>query len=95
MKLYQKINIVYFTIIILFTFFYQEAIDTKLIDAKIFNTAQGTGVAVLTTSYSFFLVNSVKEPRVRRLPEVPGILYSIFILRFLIHWLTFLLLCSK
>jgi hypothetical protein len=41
--------------------------------AQIFSTAMGTGIAVLTTAHRVFLVNSVKEPKVRRLPEVPGI----------------------
>ena len=52
--------------------FLQEAKDTKLIEAKIFTSVNGTGVAVLTSSYRIFLVNSVKEPKVRRLAEVPG-----------------------
>uniref|UniRef100_A0A023F2B4 Vacuolar protein sorting-associated protein 16 homolog n=1 Tax=Triatoma infestans TaxID=30076 RepID=A0A023F2B4_TRIIF len=51
----------------------QEAQDTKVLDAKIFNTASGTGVAVLTTTHRIFLVNSVREAKVRRLPEVPGV----------------------
>ncbi|PSN30635.1 Vacuolar protein sorting-associated protein 16 [Blattella germanica] len=54
----------------------QEAKDTKVIDAKIFASLNGTGVAVLTTSFRIFLVNSVKEPKVRRLAEIP-ISYSI------------------
>jgi hypothetical protein len=52
--------------------FLQEAKDTKLIEAKIFTSLSGTGVAVLTSSYRIFLVNSVKEPKVRRLAEVPS-----------------------
>lgn len=51
----------------------QEAKDMKVIEAKIFANLNGTGVAVLTSSYRFFLVNSVKEPKVRRLPEVPSL----------------------
>jgi hypothetical protein len=50
----------------------QEAKDTKVIEAKIFTSLNGTGVAVLTSSYRIFLVNSVKEPKVRRLAEVPS-----------------------
>ena len=52
--------------------FLQEAKDTKLIEAKIFTSHNGTGVAVLTSSYRIFLVNSIKEPKVRRLAEVPS-----------------------
>lgn len=51
----------------------QEAKDTKLIEAKIFTSLNGTGVAVLTSSYRIFLVNNVKEPKVRRLAEVPSL----------------------
>jgi hypothetical protein len=52
--------------------FFQEAKDTKIIEAKIFASLNGTGIAVLTSSYRIFLVNSVKEPKVRRLAEVPS-----------------------
>ncbi|CAH1401892.1 unnamed protein product [Nezara viridula] len=51
----------------------QEAIDTKVIDAKVFYTAQSTGIAVLTAAHRIFLINSVNEPKVRRLPEIPGV----------------------
>lgn len=54
----------------------QEAIDTKIVDAKIFTSDQktgNTGIAVLTAANRIFLINSVKEPKVRRLPEVSGI----------------------
>ena len=44
----------------------QEAKDVKIRDAKIFNSKYSTGVAVLTTTNRFFVVNNLKEPRVRR-----------------------------
>jgi len=56
--------------------FLQEAKDTKLIEAKIFTSLNGTGVAVLTSSYRIFLVNSVKDPKVRRLAEVPSKIFA-------------------
>ena len=43
-----------------------------------FNTPQSTGIAVLTAAHRIFLINSVKEPKVRRLPEVPGKPHYIF-----------------
>ncbi|XP_055324768.1 vacuolar protein sorting-associated protein 16 homolog [Sitodiplosis mosellana] len=49
----------------------QEAKDTKVIDAKIFASNSGTGVAVMTTNYRIFLINSIKEPKNRQLPEMP------------------------
>jgi hypothetical protein len=54
------------------TIFLQEAKDMKVIEAKIFTNLNGTGVAVLTSSYRIFLVNSVKVPKVQRLAEVPS-----------------------
>nr|CAD7406570.1 unnamed protein product [Timema poppensis] len=50
-----------------------EAKDTNIIEAKIFASVNGTGVVVLTSSYRFFLVNNVKEPKVRQLAEVAGL----------------------
>lgn len=59
----------------------QEASDTKLIDAKIYATNQGTGVAVMTTHFRIFIVNNYKTPKVRLLPEIPSklILLPIFL----------------
>lgn len=50
----------------------QEAKDTKIIDAKIFASNSGTGVAVMTTNFRIFLINSIKEPKNRLLPEMPS-----------------------
>ncbi|KAF6207195.1 hypothetical protein GE061_018435 [Apolygus lucorum] len=51
----------------------KEAQDIKVVDAKIFCTTNRTGVAVLTTANTIFLVNNVKEVlKVRKLPEAPG-----------------------
>ena len=48
----------------------QEAKDTKIRDAQIFHSRHSTGVAVLTTSNRFFVVNNIKEPRIRKLYDV-------------------------
>lgn len=50
----------------------QEANDTKVIDAKIYATSQGTGCAVMTTHFRIFIVNNYKDPKVRLLPEIPS-----------------------
>lgn len=50
----------------------QEAKDTKVIDARIFPSSYGTGVAVMTTNFRIFLINSIKEPKNRQLPEMPS-----------------------
>lgn len=55
----------------------QEAKDTKVIDAKIFASNSGTGVAVMTTNYRIFLINSIKEPKNRQLPEIPSKMFAI------------------
>ncbi|KAL3836276.1 hypothetical protein ACJMK2_021714 [Sinanodonta woodiana] len=51
----------------------QEAKDVKVIDARIFSGFGGTGVAVLTSSFRIFMMNSIDDPRVQRLAEVPGL----------------------
>ena len=50
----------------------QEAKDVKIIDCQIFNSFQGTGIAILTSTLRIFIINSVDDPRIRRLAEVPG-----------------------
>lgn len=50
-----------------------EARETKIIDCKIYRSYCGTGVAVVTTSFRFFVVDNVNEPISRRLAEVPGL----------------------
>lgn len=50
----------------------QEAKDTRIIDAKIYPTGQGTGLAIMTTNFRIFIVNNVKDPKVRLLPEMPS-----------------------
>ncbi|XP_035827127.1 vacuolar protein sorting-associated protein 16 homolog [Aplysia californica] len=51
----------------------QEAKDVKILDAKIFASFQGTGIAVMTTSFRIFLISNVDSPRIVRLAEVPGL----------------------
>lgn len=50
----------------------QEAKDTKVIDARIYPTTQGTGIAIMTTHFRIFIVNNYKDPKVRLLPEIPS-----------------------
>lgn len=56
----------------------QEAEVTKVIDAKIFPSSSGTGVAVMTTNFRIFHINSTKEPKSRQLPEMPGKNFNFF-----------------
>ena len=48
----------------------QEAKDLKVISARVFQTQHATGVAVLTSSRRFFVVNNIQEPRVRKMSDV-------------------------
>lgn len=50
----------------------QEAKDTRVIDAKIYPTTQGTGVAIMTTHFRIFIANNYQDPKVRLLPEIPS-----------------------
>jgi ribosomal protein S1 len=50
----------------------QEAKEMKIIDARKFSTTSGTGLVVLTTNFRFFVVNNIKDPRIRRFPDIPG-----------------------
>nr|CAG4649949.1 EOG090X01BU [Sida crystallina] len=50
----------------------QEAKETKIIEASTFSSPSGTGLVVLTTNFRFFVVNNIKDPRIRRFPDIPG-----------------------
>lgn len=50
----------------------QEAKDTKVIDARVFASKSGTGVAVMTSNFRIFLINSIQDPKIRHLPEIPS-----------------------
>ena len=45
----------------------QEAKDVKILSSRIFRSAAGTGVAVLTSTHRLYVAASHAEPRVRRL----------------------------
>ncbi|CAH2013554.1 unnamed protein product [Acanthoscelides obtectus] len=50
----------------------QKIQDTKIIEAKMFINPQNfTGIAVLTSNFKVFLVNNIKEPKTRQLPDLP------------------------
>ncbi len=48
----------------------REAKDLRVASARVFRSRWGTGVAVLTNAKRFFVVNNVRDPRVRKLPDV-------------------------
>lgn len=51
---------------------FQEAKDVKILDARIFTSFQGTGVAIMTSTFRIFLITNSDSPRIIRLAEVPG-----------------------
>lgn len=59
----------------------QEAKDCKVIDARIFQTLSGTGVAVMTTNHRIFFVNNSKDPKTKLLPEMPSEFFWLIFIR--------------
>lgn len=43
-----------------------------MVEAKIFSSYSGTGIAVLTSANRIFLVNNMVEPKVRQISEIPS-----------------------
>ena len=43
-----------------------------MIECKIFHGYVGTGLAILTGSYRFFVINNINEGHSRKMVEVPG-----------------------
>lgn len=51
----------------------QKVKDLKVVDARIFTSPLNfTGIAVMTANYKIFLVNNIKEPKMRQLSELPS-----------------------
>ncbi|KAL1505520.1 hypothetical protein ABEB36_005068 [Hypothenemus hampei] len=51
---------------------FQRVHDAKIVDAKVFtNTKNVTGVAVMTSNFNIFVVNSIKDIKTRQLSTVP------------------------
>lgn len=44
----------------------------KVIECQMFESYSGTGIAVLTSAFRFFLVNNVDEPKLWRAAEITG-----------------------
>eukprot|EP00118_Oscarella_pearsei_P006071 m.27723 g.27723 ORF g.27723 m.27723 type:complete len:837 (+) comp30298_c0_seq2:46-2556(+) len=51
----------------------EEVKASKILEAKIFRTFGGTGVAVLTTAYRYFVLSSINQDRLKRMADIPGI----------------------
>ncbi|MGH0134554.1 UNVERIFIED_CONTAM: hypothetical protein FKN15_023298 [Acipenser sinensis] len=50
-----------------------EVLQNQVIEAKVFHSAYGTGVAIVTGAFRFTLAANIDDLKLRRLPEVPGL----------------------
>lgn len=50
----------------------QEVVQSQVLQAKVFHSPYGTGVAILSGSARFTLAANIDDLKLRRLPEVPG-----------------------
>ncbi|NXG39772.1 VPS16 protein, partial [Dromaius novaehollandiae] len=50
-----------------------EVLQNHVLEAKVFHTEYGTGVAILTGAHRFSLTANVDDLKLRRMPEVPGL----------------------
>ncbi|KAM8905162.1 vacuolar protein sorting-associated protein 16 homolog [Spinachia spinachia] len=51
----------------------QEVVQSQVLEAKVFHSPYGTGVAIVTGSSRFILATNIDDLKLRRLPEVPGL----------------------
>uniref|UniRef100_A0A3Q3XGA3 Vacuolar protein sorting-associated protein 16 homolog n=1 Tax=Mola mola TaxID=94237 RepID=A0A3Q3XGA3_MOLML len=49
----------------------QEVVQSQVLEAKVFHSPYGTGIAIVTGSSRFTLATNIDELKLRRLPEVP------------------------
>lgn len=47
-------------------------VQSQVLEAKVFHSPYGTGVAIVTGSSRFTLATNIEDLKLRRLPEVPG-----------------------
>uniref|UniRef100_A0A3Q3IFB9 Vacuolar protein sorting-associated protein 16 homolog n=1 Tax=Monopterus albus TaxID=43700 RepID=A0A3Q3IFB9_MONAL len=51
----------------------QEVVQSQVLEAKVFHSPYGTGIAIVTGSSRFTLATNIDDLKLRRLPEVPGL----------------------
>uniref|UniRef100_A0A3Q0T1W0 Vacuolar protein sorting-associated protein 16 homolog n=1 Tax=Amphilophus citrinellus TaxID=61819 RepID=A0A3Q0T1W0_AMPCI len=49
----------------------QEVVQSQVLEAKVFHSPYGTGIAIVTGSFRFTLATNIDDLKLRRLPEVP------------------------
>lgn len=47
-------------------------VQSQVLEAKVFHSPYGTGIAIVTGSSRFTLATNIEDLKLRRLPEVPG-----------------------
>uniref|UniRef100_A0A4W5LH50 Vacuolar protein sorting-associated protein 16 homolog n=1 Tax=Hucho hucho TaxID=62062 RepID=A0A4W5LH50_9TELE len=50
-----------------------EVVQNQMLEAKVFHSPYGTGVAIVTGASRFTLATNIDDLKLRRLPEVPGL----------------------
>ncbi|KFP03155.1 Vacuolar protein sorting-associated protein 16, partial [Calypte anna] len=50
-----------------------EVLQNHVLEAKVFHTEYGTGVAILTGAHRVSLATNIEDLKLRRMPEVPGL----------------------
>lgn len=65
-------------------------VQSQVLEAKVFHSPYGTGIAIVTGSSRFTLATNIDELKLRRLPEVPGkapffLIYSLIFFTVVFH----------
>uniref|UniRef100_A0AAY4C2L1 Vacuolar protein sorting-associated protein 16 homolog n=1 Tax=Denticeps clupeoides TaxID=299321 RepID=A0AAY4C2L1_9TELE len=50
-----------------------EVVQNQVLEAKVFHSPYGTGIAIITGAFRFTLATNIDDLKLRRLPEVPGL----------------------
>ncbi|XP_053710032.1 vacuolar protein sorting-associated protein 16 homolog isoform X1 [Synchiropus splendidus] len=51
----------------------QDVVNSQVLEAKVFHSPYGTGIAIVTGASRFTLATNIDDLKLRRLPEVPGL----------------------
>ncbi|XP_032879449.1 vacuolar protein sorting-associated protein 16 homolog [Amblyraja radiata] len=50
-----------------------EVLQNRVMEAKVFHSAYGSGIAILTGAFRFTLATNIDDLKLRRFPEIPGL----------------------
>jgi hypothetical protein len=54
-------------------------VQNQVLEAKVFHSPYGTGVAIVTGASRFTLATNIDDLKLRRLPEVPGVCICVYV----------------